>query len=357
MDDHVKKPGCHLVSTLPLARYRLDFVVMTPLFLPVHASSALRGVFGRALRAASCITREKTCDACPLLHSCPYTVVFETRPPEQSEGLWKNFSQVPHPYVIEPSQWGEHLYSPGELLSFHLVLAGRAISHLALILHAFTRAFLRGVSTDSGTARLERVTHIGVKSRVILEGMQGVLQSHDSEIPPAPILKDTVHLHFTSPLRLQKEGHPIDGRQLVARDLLMALVRRVALMHEFHGLGILPLDFTQLATQAGRVTGKNNLSWRDPVRYSCRQKQEILLGGVVGRWVLRGDLAPFSEFLHLGQWLHVGKGASFGLGAYQMSMPRNQKQWTAEGALTGKASLPVLSSPVEGTGKFLSTHI
>jgi hypothetical protein len=302
--------------SLPLARYRLDFIVETPLFLPAYAGSALRGAFGGAFRAASCMTRQKTCDACPLIHSCPYAIVFETRPPEKSAGMLQKFSQVPHPYVIEPPQWGERNYAPGERLSFHLVLAGRAIAQLALILHAFTLAFSRGVGKGDGTARLEKVSHVGEETRVILEGPRDVLQEHDTTITPAPAPGNTVRLRFTSPLRLQKNGHPIDGRQLVARDLLVTLMRRVALMHEFHGAGPLELDFTKLSLQAEKVESEKDLRWQDWTRYSSRQKQKMALGGVVGTWILRGDLAPFAGFLHLGQWLHVGKEATFGLGGY-----------------------------------------
>jgi hypothetical protein len=113
------------ISHFPLACYRLDFIVETPLFLPACAGSILRGAFGGAFRAASCMTRQKTCDACPLIHSCPYATVFEMRPPDNSAGMLQKFSQLPHPYVIEPPQWGERRYAPGERLSFHLVLARR----------------------------------------------------------------------------------------------------------------------------------------------------------------------------------------------------------------------------------------
>jgi hypothetical protein len=305
-----------MLSNLPLARYQLDFIVETPLFLPAYAGSTLRGAFGGALRAASCLTRQPVCDACPLLHSCPYAIVFETRPPEKAAGMLQKFSHVPHPYVIEPPQWGERQYAPGERLSFGLVLVGRALSQLALILHAFTRAFLRGVGKGDGTARLEQVTHLGKAAQVILDGPQDILQEHDTVLAPAPVLGEAVHLHFESPLRLQRNGHPIDGRQLAARDLLVALVRRVALMHEFHGAGPLPLDFARLAALAEKVESEKNLHWRDWTRYSSRQQQKMALGGVVGDWTLRGDLAPFTEFLHLGEWLHVGKEATFGLGGF-----------------------------------------
>jgi CRISPR/Cas system endoribonuclease Cas6 (RAMP superfamily) len=47
----------------------------------------------------------------------------------------------------------------------------------------------------------------------------------------------------------------------------------------------------------------------------------MTLGGVLGRWTLHGTpevLAEIYPWLWLGQWLHVGKNASMGLGGYQL---------------------------------------
>ncbi|MDP2752375.1 MAG: CRISPR system precrRNA processing endoribonuclease RAMP protein Cas6 [Rhodocyclaceae bacterium] len=303
---------------LPLARYRLEFTVETPLSLPAYAGSTLRGAFGGALRATACITKQKTCESCPLLRSCPYAVIFETPPPADGHALQK-FTQVPHPYVIEPPDWGEKMYAPGEPLAFHLVLAGRALDQLPLVLWAFAKAFKRGVGKGDGTARLSSVTHIGEIETVVLENMESTLAEHPHTVLPEPIFSnDTLTLTINTPLRLQKNGHPIDANTLTARDLLMALVRRIALIHEFHGAGALPLNFTELAQQAEAIASEKELRWRDWTRYSSRQNQKMALGGVVGKWTLTGDLAPFMPFLHLGQWLHAGKEATFGMGAYRL---------------------------------------
>lgn len=307
-----------LLPALPLARYRLEFTVETPLALPAYAGSTLRGAFGGALRATSCMTKQKTCDACPLIATCPYALVFETRPPAAGHALQK-FSQVPHPYVIEPPAWGEKAYAPGDALAFHLVLAGRALDQLPLILWAFVKALARGIGKGDGTARLTRVVHLGDEETTVLDNPEAALAPHDHAVPPAPTFAgDTLTLAIDTPLRLQKNGRPIDAAALTARDLLMALVRRIALLHEFHGAGALPLDFSALAQQAAAVTSEKDLRWRDWTRYSSRQQQKMTLGGVVGRWTLRGDLAPFLPFLHMGQWLHVGKEATFGLGGYRI---------------------------------------
>ncbi len=303
---------------LPLARYRLEFEVQSPLHLPAYAGSTLRGVFGGALRAASCMTKQKTCDGCPLLATCPYAAIFETRPPAGVASL-QDFSQVPKPYVIEPPQWGERDYATGETLAFHLVLAGQSLDQLPLVLWAFVRGFARGVGQGDGTAKLVRVVHVGEAETVVLEGLEDALREHPRTLSPAPTMADSVTLHFDTPLRLQVDGRRATAEEITPRRLLMALVRRVALISEFHGAGPLALDFSALARQAESLSSHKNLAWRDWTRYSSRQHQKMALGGLVGTWTLSGDLAPFLPFLHLGQWLHVGKEATFGLGGYRLA--------------------------------------
>jgi hypothetical protein len=311
-----------VTATLPLARYRLDFTVETPLHLPAYAGSTLRGALGGALRAASCMTKQKTCDHCPLLATCPYAQVFETRPPAGEAHALQKFSQLPHPYVIEPPQWGERDHAPGETLSFHLVLTGRALDQLALIVWAFVRAFQRGVGRGDGTARLVRVTHVGATESLVLDGVTQAIAEHDTRAPPMTAMTaDRLTLVFDTPLRLQTEGRRATAEEFTPRRLLMALVRRIALLHEFHGPGPLALDFSGLARQANALGDEKDVRWRDWTRYSSRQRQKIELGGVVGRWTLHGDpenLRPFLPFLHLGQWLHVGKEATFGMGGYHL---------------------------------------
>lgn len=299
---------------LPLARYRLEFMVEKPLHLPAYAGSTLRGAFGGALRSSVCTTGQNACEACPLIAACPYAVLFETQAIAGEGPI-----QAPRPYIIEPPQWGERNYAPGELLAFHLVLAGRALDQLALVLHAFVRAFRLGVGRGNGTARLARVLHIGTQENVVLEKLESALIDHETLAPPASALGETVTLHFHSPLRLQDNGRRATAEEYTPRRLLMALVRRVALMHEHHGAGPLALEFSKLARQSEAIVGEKNLQWRDWSRYSNRQQQKMALGGVIGEWTLKGDLAPFLPFLHLGQWLHVGKEATFGLGGYRLA--------------------------------------
>ena len=61
--------------------------------------------------------------------------------------------------------------------------------------------------------------------------------------------------------------------------------------------------------------------WRHPAVRGLLTLLALALGGLLGRMQLQGELAPFAELLHWGQWLHVGKNTSFGLGGYRLATP------------------------------------
>lgn len=312
-----------LPTPFPLARYRFEAEVETPLHLPEYAGSALRGAFGNALRRTACMTREKECKPCPLYRGCPYPAIFQ--PPPPAEHSLQKFTEIPAPFLVEPPPWGERDYAPGETLEFHLVLAGRALDQLPLIVFAWQRALKHGIGRGDGTARLLRVwLESPDEDRLVYDAQDGKVAEHVAILPPPPAesaCMDRISLRFTTPLRLQQDGRPLRPGTLTPRAFLMALTRRVALVCEFHLGHRLELDFHDLGLRASAVESDMDLTWRDWTRYSSRQKQEMVLGGCVGTWTLRGDLTLFLPFLHVGRWLHAGKNASFGLGQYSWLQP------------------------------------
>ncbi|MBF0440027.1 MAG: CRISPR system precrRNA processing endoribonuclease RAMP protein Cas6 [Magnetococcales bacterium] len=315
-------------QSIPLARYRLEWVVKTRIRLPEYAGSALRGVFGSALRGVVCLTAQKECPGCGLWRTCPYPLVFETPPPVVEEGK-KGFAVIPNPYVIEPPPWGEKEYLPGEVLVFHMVLAGKALAQLALIILAWQRALARGVGPGDGTALMSRVVLVEEGSETeIFSPEAGIIQDHATQvtIPPWPNLQECT-LQLRTPTRIQRDGSPLGPERLTPRDLLIALMRRVSQVLEIHTAQSMVADYAALAQEASKIDAHGRLIWRDWTRHSARQKQAMTLGGVVGYWTLSGPLEPFWNYLYLGQWLHLGKNATFGLGQYQL-----------DGSLRGKSN-------------------
>jgi len=308
------------LTTFPAARYRLEFNTEQPIHLPEYAGSALRGAFGHALRRAACVTGLPDCAACALYRSCAYPAVFE--PPPPLDYSRRTLSNVPVPFVVEPPPWGERVHASGATLSFGIVLIGPALAQLPLVLLAWRHALRRGLGPQQGTASLQRVFVEGEEAPVLAAPDARLRPHRQQTTPPAPeAAPHSVRLAFETPLRLQRDGKVLRPDQLAPRDLLMTLLRRTAHLVEIQLGGTLGVDFAALNAHAGTITGQHQLAWRDWKRHSSRQQQHMVLGGAIGTWTLHGDLAPFWPLLHLGQWLHVGKNASFGLGRYRIEAP------------------------------------
>ena len=302
----------------PIARYRLAWTVTEPIHFPPYAGSTLRGAFGRALRKTACMTHLATCKGCPLYRSCPYTGIFET--PAPAEHQLQKFSQIPNPYVIEAPDWGEKTYQVGECLSFELVLFGRALYHLALIVFAFKRAFNHQVG--HGKAQFDGLYHLDVNGQLTLiySETDSEIIEHEQEVcleHLAPLAGD-VQMNLLTPLRLQANGVGLSPVRIQADTVLMTLVRRISLLNEFHAANKLHFPFSDMKAYTQNVQIHKDLQWQDWIRYSSRQHQRMHLGGVVGKIDFM-DLDPlFGSLLQIGQWVHLGKNATFGLGKYQL---------------------------------------
>jgi hypothetical protein len=305
-------------TPFPAARYRLRCTAQTPLRLPDYAGSTLRGAFGHALRRLACMTRQPDCKACPLHATCPYPAIFSPPPPPQHH--LQRFSEIPVPFIVEPPAWGARGLAPGDTFDFGLVLMGPALNQLPLILHAWQRALDHGIGKGQGQARLEQVDWMdGDTAHPIHTAQNPHIMPHAAvlPLPPEPV-PPRITLRHSTPLRLQHNGRPIDPKVLQPVEFLMPLIRRIALLSEFHLKHPIQADFAQLKAQAQTLMAEKNLHWQDWQRYSSRQQQNMALGGCMGNWQLIGDLTPFWPWLWLGQWLHAGKNASFGLGQYRL---------------------------------------
>ena len=300
---------------LSIARLHLTVRAEGALQLPPYAGSMLRGAFGHALLALSPLPHTDG-QPCALHATCPYCQLFAA-PPLPGHSLQK-FSHMPQPYVIEPPTSGAQRLQAGQTFGCGLVLIGNALGLLPTVLQAWHRALRTGLGAAHTRCTLLDIHDENGTRRLIEKDF--VLSTLITTVPPAPALGTQATLHFHTPLRLQVQGKPVRAAQLTARDLLIALARRSQLLSDVHlGAAAPQLDFAALSTLAADITlHSEDLQWFDWGRYSQRQQQEMQLGGLLGSVQLRGDLAPFAELLHQGQWLHVGKNASFGLGGYRM---------------------------------------
>lgn len=322
------------MMNLPANRYQFNFAVETPLHLNFYSGSMLRGAFGHALRHISCMTKMADCKTCPLYRSCPYPAIFETPPPEH-HGL-QVFSEIPSPYIIEPPALGSKDYQPGDTLSFSMVLIGTAIQQLPLIIYAWQRALARGLGKLQSQARLidvaltlsqtqtessEQVVIYTAQEGAVVINHEHLINKNRFEYPDS--ITQSLTLHVKTPLRIQKKGQTL-SHDMTGRDFIMSLVRRYYLLEEFHTAHYQAPDFSELAELARAVSCETRFRWCDWARYSNRQQQKMILGGVLGDIKLTGQLQPFIPIIQLGQWLHAGNKTTFGMGLYTIETIDNE---------------------------------
>lgn len=309
-----------MLKTFSLARYQFNFKIQQKLHLPDYAGSTLRGVFGHALREISCTTDLPNCKSCPLQKTCPHALIFDPLPTETK--VKGQFSEIPHGYSVEPPLVGGRTYQEGEIVRFHFVLIGKLQQYLPFIVLAWQKAFQKGVGKLNGTGVLLKVHYCEENQNITIYDIEeDMLQDHSEHMTiTMPTHCSNITLNFLTPLRLniKKNNQTIKPQDLTSRDLLMTLVRRVHLLTDFYTQETLTADFTALAELAENINSEKNLHWQEGARYSNRQHKTIPLGGLIGQWQLTGNLTPFIPYLYLGQWLHIGKGVTSGLGQYNL---------------------------------------
>jgi len=306
------------------SRFTFELRAKETLSLPPYKGSTLRGAFGHAFKSVVCIKRDRECSTCLVRGTCVYMYVFET-PLPGGASLMTKYTHAPHPFVLCPPLGEKTAYSPGESLSFGLTLIGKALPYLPYFIYAFERMGERGLGKDRGAFSFSRV----------LNG-HGVLYDEDTKIlkysppltlgdilPHASTIVQGIRLTFLTPTRL-KYIEKLTGEpefHIIIRNLL----RRLSILSYFHCGEEFAIDFKALIRRAeGVKMTEHDFQWVDWERYSSRQGIRMKMGGFMGTVTYEGDLTEFLPFLTLGQYVHVGKGTSFGLGHYQLKRREEQ---------------------------------
>ena len=235
--------------------------------------------------------------------------------------MMRKYEAAPHPFVIEPPNERKRVYRPGEEMLFGLVLIGRAIDYLPYFIYTFDELGRTGIGKGRGRFELSSVASDG---KTIYDSTTKTLsQFSPLELPldgkPGRGRKKTrLTLSFLTPTRIIYDGRL--ALELEFHMLIRNLLRRLSLVHYFHGNGNpSTLDFKGLIEKAKEITTvERALRWYDWERYSGRQERKIDMGGFVGEIAFEGDMRPFMSLIKAGEILHVGKGTVFGLGRYQV---------------------------------------
>jgi len=315
-----------MLGHFTFAKFRFTIRAEEEISLPSYKGAVFRGGFGYAFKKIVCIQRaRKDCTDCILHRSCVYSYIFETSPPEDTKVL-RLYRRIPHPFVIEPPLSDDRIIKQGDRVLFNLILIGKAVDYLPYFILTFAELGKQGIGRNRGKYILEKVKGLGEngEGNIIYTCEKQVLQNEyplldASQLNHTKISKDSsqVELNFLTPFRVKFEGKITDNIKF--HVILRNLIRRISSLLYFHCGEELECDFKTYINEAERIkTISNDLQWFDWERYSTRQKQSMNLGGVLGSARFEGNLGPFIQLLRLGEYVHVGKGTSFGLGQYQI---------------------------------------
>lgn len=297
-------------------RYRLEFAFDTDAILPPFKGSTFRGAFGIALKQVVCALKMQECGNCILREQCVYSRIFETLPADEKT----TGPSPPHPFVIEPPLIGQTFFPKGAELDFHLILFGAANEYLPYFVYAFQQMGRIGIG-KSVAGRRPGFTLLRVmsSSETLFDAQEGSLkkaQVSDLELEETPETAPSeteIIIRIETPLRLKFQNRL--HADLPFHVLVRGMLRRISSLNAWFGDGEPDLDYRGLVDRAGSIqTVSSTLRWFDWRRYSNRQDQAMLMGGITGEVSYAGGLAEFAPLIRYCEKVHVGKATTFGLG-------------------------------------------
>ena len=287
---------------LHYARLLFTFTLKADISDP-HALFASRSDFEDAFRKAlSC--RRLDCTGCAKGKSCSYPATFGQQIAKDPEAV-RRHQKPPLPFIFQfpilpPAP------NRGGTFQLTLTLIGDAVQHASCHLAA-VGILLAAKQTEVITAEAESPG--GARTRVASGELLSLplLSTLDPTLA-GPLSMETISLCLLTPLKLVHEGRLL--KSFTYSHFARSLMRRVSsLAYHYEGAEA-PLDYRWLSLCS------------ESIETVCSDCRFVSWGGrpagIVGTVRISGSLEPFHLLLQLGMATHLGKGASFGFGAYRI---------------------------------------
>ncbi len=300
-----------------IGSYNFSCKFSSPAILPSFKGSTLRGALGHSIKKISCALRRQNCQNCLLTNSCAYSYLYEIKN-ANNQNQPARAAHRPHPYALIPPTETKQTYKSGDNFNFDLLLFGSANEYLPHVVYAIQEMGKSGLgkkNQEPGQFNLEKITH---EQKVIFENNH--LQAPQTlpllsleETSPANSIK-TITVTCKTPLRL-KQLNKLQ-HNLPFHLLIRGAMRRCSTLENAYGNGEPKLDYKGLAGRAGDVEiTQADSHWVDIRRYSNRQKNSMLFGGIKGQITYQGkNLTEFIPLLKFSEVTQLGKQTTFGLG-------------------------------------------
>jgi len=256
------------------------------------------------------------CEQCSRKDDCVYHRIF-SQPLTVEPAALKRYQKPSYPFVFDIPVLPP-LPNAGRTVEIGLTLAGLAVNHVDELIAA-----IRGMLTAPGLMKRVRTSLVRIESSGY-DGSRVSVSAAGKEPESAKVLTlslcglqetvvipaEVVTVTIMTPMRIMSEGGLL--REVSFSPFIRALLRRISSMVYYYGdEEEAEVDFKWLAGQS-HATGAVAADFRwveEGSRWS----------GLLGSGTFTGVLPEFHPFLLAGEYLHVGKGASFGLGAFRVN--------------------------------------
>lgn len=321
------------------AKFNFEIRAENDVYLPEYKGSTFRGVFGHIFKDVMCISHTGECNSCSFDKVCMFKKIFDSPPPANSQKL-RNYSAVPHPYIIEPPLDQKNFYKKDEIIKFSLILIGQAISLFPYFAYSFGLAGKKGIGRQKkGKFIITKI--INDKDGELLyyyknDELKSInnIYSIDDFINENKGGNFSVSLKFITPTRIMFNEKLVSDPEfhIYVRNAL----RRVSNLNFFHCANLndkdsnqstpnnanidcsheLELDFNYYIEKSMSVNSKKSLKWYSLDRYSNRQKTHMKLSGFIGDLSFEKVQLEYLWIIKLGELVHIGKNTTFGHGQY-----------------------------------------
>lgn len=292
---------------LPLNTYRFHYEAEREIKIPPFPGKLLHGALGNALRKTLC-QRPKlpACEPCTEQANCGYRYLFRNNLAPIAGNIQQ--PQSPPPHILRFDQQYFSSIPARHRFSLELVIIGDANFAIDDVIAAMQLLGKQGIAQQPAhLTQIEQVIPYDLPRSILTP------QDHQvSSYPPLPEMPDKVTAQFITPYIIHGTGkQAFDSSQWV-----MSIIRRIALLQNTYTDVALTPDFRALKAQTQQLPFSRPELYLYETEHSRQHHYSGLLGSVDLHLSEQPELWPW---LHLGQWLHVGKRTSYGFGAYRLA--------------------------------------
>jgi hypothetical protein len=275
--------------------------------------------YAEVCKKMACLRPGCVCANCSKQEVCGWYIVFGQKLSTDAAAL-KRHQKPPLPFVFsfpiaEPFSEGQDEIECG------LVVIGHSIPYLGMLLEGFSkllsdrffpesaeiisvacRDYQGSIQPSSGNYRLTTRSRNLVPENLVIISTEGLLESHTWT-------NSDLHIRLLSPLRLIDHGSFITRFEF--SRFARSTMRRVSSMAYYYGESEFDCDFKEISRQIDKVICSDS--------YFCYSSGlHKKTSGVTGYGSFLGDFSQLMPFIIIGSYIHIGKGSSFGMGAYEV---------------------------------------